>query len=174
MLLVVKTNNINTQTTKTETAKTNADAAKATSIEMTALLHQEEKELDLILTKLANYVEVEADDDAAWMAHTPPPLLLALRKAATLPVFCVRILHPLRLAGACLDGALHLAPPPHDADLRLQRVILGLVFALLKHLLSKLNRLIHKFFEIICIFMKYCEIMWIIFCRTNCQLPNKI
>ena len=56
---------VTARTTKTETAKTNADAAKATSIEMTALLHQEEKELDLILTKLANYVEVEANDDAA-------------------------------------------------------------------------------------------------------------
>jgi hypothetical protein len=56
---------IQAQVTKTEKAKTNADAAKQTSIEMTALQHQEEKALDSELSKLANYVEVTADGDAA-------------------------------------------------------------------------------------------------------------
>lgn len=56
---------VQTQVTKTEKAKTDADEAKQTSIEMTALQHQEEKALDSMLTKLANYVEVQADDDAA-------------------------------------------------------------------------------------------------------------
>ena len=53
------------QLTKTENAKTNADAAKATAKQMTALLHQEEDKLDLIVTKLANFVEVTASDDIA-------------------------------------------------------------------------------------------------------------
>lgn len=56
---------ITAQILKTETAKTKADSAKATSVEMTAILHQEEKGLDTFITKLANYVEVTADDDVA-------------------------------------------------------------------------------------------------------------
>lgn len=56
---------VTAQVTATETAKTKADAAKKTSIEMTAIMHQEEKGLDTILTKLANYVEVTADGDVA-------------------------------------------------------------------------------------------------------------
>ena len=51
--------------TAAETAKTNADAAAETATELKTIEHQEEKALDLILTKLANYVEVEANDDAA-------------------------------------------------------------------------------------------------------------
>jgi hypothetical protein len=60
-----KLTDIQTQLDATVTAKTNADAAKKTSIEMTAIMHQEEKALDLDITKLANYVEVEANDDVA-------------------------------------------------------------------------------------------------------------
>lgn len=56
---------VQTQLTKTETAKINADAARTTSKEKTAIQHQEEKILDTIITKLANYVEVEANDDVA-------------------------------------------------------------------------------------------------------------
>ncbi len=56
---------VQTQLTKTENAKTNADAARTISKEKTAILHQEEKVMDSIITKLANYVEVEANDDVA-------------------------------------------------------------------------------------------------------------
>lgn len=56
---------VQTQLTATEKAKTNADAAKATSKQKTAIQHQEEKSLDTIITKLANYVEVIANDDVA-------------------------------------------------------------------------------------------------------------
>ena len=48
-----------------ETAKTNADAAKATSKQMTAIQNQEEDKLDAMLIKEASYVEVTADGDVA-------------------------------------------------------------------------------------------------------------
>jgi len=51
--------------TAAETAKTNADAAQATSTELKVIEHQKEKALDLSLTHLANYVEVQANDNAA-------------------------------------------------------------------------------------------------------------
>jgi hypothetical protein len=48
-----------------ESAKAKADEAKATSKEMTTLLNQQEDATDLVITKLANYVEVASNDNAA-------------------------------------------------------------------------------------------------------------
>jgi len=56
---------VQAQLTATQNAKTKADAAKATSKEMTSIVHQEEDKLDDIILKSASYVEVTADGDAA-------------------------------------------------------------------------------------------------------------